>query len=258
MSTEPKITIITVCYNAINLIEETILSVVNQTYKKIEYIIIDGGSTDGTVDIIKKYTNRLSYWISEPDNGIYDAMKKGISLASGDYINFMNAGDVFYSNTVIYDVFNKLNKIYTVIYGSTYMKYSYGDYIVVPDKLEKIKNCMILCHQSVFVQSTSAKNHLFREKYGLAADHGMLLELYLDNPENFVQVPDIISIYDAKNGVSSRNVLKSYEHQSKLTHNNDSLFRKFRILMRAHLPLWILKPLGRGYFYFNKRYKRLH
>ena len=89
----PTISIITVSYNSKNVIEETILSVINQTYEKIEYIIIDGGSTDGTIDIIKKYENQITHWISEPDFGIYDAMNKGIGLANGNWVNFMNCGD---------------------------------------------------------------------------------------------------------------------------------------------------------------------
>ena len=84
MKTTNKISVVTVCYNSVDAIEETMLSVLNQTYPNIEYIIIDGGSTDGTVDIIKKYADRLDYWISEPDKGIYDAMNKGIAVATGD------------------------------------------------------------------------------------------------------------------------------------------------------------------------------
>lgn len=89
----PLFSVITVCYNAVNVLESTINSILLQNYKNIEYIIIDGGSSDGTLDIIRKYEDRIHYWISEPDNGIYDAMNKGIRLAGGRWINFMNAGD---------------------------------------------------------------------------------------------------------------------------------------------------------------------
>lgn len=91
---EPLISIITVVYNASATIENTISSVVNHKYNNIEYIIIDGGSTDGTIDIIKKYNDKVSFWVSEPDNGIYDAMNKGVSYANGKWILNINAGDV--------------------------------------------------------------------------------------------------------------------------------------------------------------------
>lgn len=107
MKNNPLISVVTVSYNAVLTIEQTILSVINQTYPHIEYIIIDGGSTDGTVDIIKKYANRIAYWVSEPDKGIYDAMNKGIRTAKGEWINFMNAGDLFYSKDTLEKVFSK-------------------------------------------------------------------------------------------------------------------------------------------------------
>ena len=98
---ENLISVITVCYNAENNLERTILSVLNQTYSNIEYIIIDGGSTDGTIDLIKKYADKITYWQSETDKGIYDAMNKGIQKATGEWINFMNAGDLFSSTTIL-------------------------------------------------------------------------------------------------------------------------------------------------------------
>lgn len=87
------ISVITVSYNAVSTIEQTILSVINQTYSNIEYIIIDGGSTDGTIDIIRRYEDKIAYWVSEPDRGIYDAMNKGASKANGEYIAFLNSDD---------------------------------------------------------------------------------------------------------------------------------------------------------------------
>lgn len=92
---KPLISIITIVYNNVANIERTILSVINQTYKNIEYIVIDGGSTDGTVDIIKRYSGHFLYWVSEPDKGIYNAMNKGIEKATGKYVLFLNSGDNF-------------------------------------------------------------------------------------------------------------------------------------------------------------------
>lgn len=94
-STNPFISIVTVSYNAAETIEQTILSVINQNFIDYEYVIIDGGSKDSTLDIIKKYEDKITLWVSEPDRGIYDAMNKGIRLAKGEWINFMNAGDNF-------------------------------------------------------------------------------------------------------------------------------------------------------------------
>lgn len=106
MAYKPKITVVTVCFNAAETIEKTILSVVGQTYDNIEYLIIDGGSKDDTLEIIKKYENNISKWISEPDKGIYDAMNKAIKMATGEWINFMNAGDCFAADDVLEKIFN--------------------------------------------------------------------------------------------------------------------------------------------------------
>ena len=114
-----KISVVTVCYNSVDTIEETMLSVLNQTYSDVEYIIIDGGSTDGTVDIIKKYADRIAYWVSEPDNSIYDAMNKGIAVATGDYINFMNSGDSFASKDSISNVLTNIKEDIDIVFGDT-------------------------------------------------------------------------------------------------------------------------------------------
>lgn len=102
----PKISVITVVYNDKDGLEKTINSVLSQTYSSIEYIIIDGGSSDGTIDVIKKNEDKIGKWISEPDNGIYDAMNKGIRMATGEWLNFMNAGDIFIHPNVLSKIFS--------------------------------------------------------------------------------------------------------------------------------------------------------
>lgn len=142
MKNNPLISVVTVSYNAVSTIEQTILSVINQTYPHIEYIIIDGGSTDGTVDIIKKYADKIAYWVSEPDKGIYDAMNKGIKVATGEWINFMNSGDCLYRNDTIEKILNKsstTNNV-SIIYGKTMKIFEKYCTIELPPMLSKIKS----------------------------------------------------------------------------------------------------------------------
>ncbi|ORM38742.1 hypothetical protein A2G94_05325 [Francisella endosymbiont of Ornithodoros moubata] len=120
---KPLITVITVVYNGEAYLEKIILSVINQTYESVEYIIIDGGSTDGTIDIIKKYESKINYWISEAYNGIYDAMNKGIKLATGDWINFMNAGDLFYNLSVLERLHKNFSLDLSILSGKVAMFY---------------------------------------------------------------------------------------------------------------------------------------
>ena len=105
-----KISIITVCYNSGKTIEDTFKSVKSQTYQDIEYIVVDGGSKDETIEIIKKYEKIISSWISESDKGLYDAINKGIEKASGDFIGILNSDDIFYSDNTIQDLINFLEQ----------------------------------------------------------------------------------------------------------------------------------------------------
>ena len=102
----PKISVVTVVYNSAALIENTVNSIINQSYSHIEYIVVDGGSTDGTIDILNRYKKNISTLISEPDRGIYDAMNKGISLATGDFVVFINSGDKFSSDDILENIFS--------------------------------------------------------------------------------------------------------------------------------------------------------
>ena len=119
----PALTVITVVKNDCAFIENTIKSVIGQSYCNIEYIIIDGGSTDGTLDIIRRYEDQIDLWLSEPDAGVYDAMNKAISLASSGWLNFMNSGDVFASNQIVENVFSAItDDSVKFIYSDAYMR----------------------------------------------------------------------------------------------------------------------------------------
>ena len=117
---QPKLTVVTIVYNNVRDIERTVLSVLNQTYSNIEYLVIDGASTDGTLELLKKYEGRLTKLISESDEGIYDAMNKGLALASGDYILFMNSGDEIYTSDTVENVFASALDA-DIYYGETEM-----------------------------------------------------------------------------------------------------------------------------------------
>ena len=164
----PKISIVTVCYNAVDTIEKTILSVINQTYKNIEYIIIDGASKDGTVDVINKYRDKISYFVSESDKGIYDAMNKGIKVATGEWLIFINSDDTFYNKHVLSRVINKLNNHNTIYYGNVI---TIPQNIIQGGKYTKYKIGMgNICHQSIFYPSKVFKKYFYNLDYKLYAD----------------------------------------------------------------------------------------
>lgn len=126
-----KISVVTICYNSKLFIEKTILSVINQSYEDLEYIVVDGGSTDGTLDVIHKYSNRITKWISEKDEGIYNAMNKALDIITGDWVIFMNSGDCFYRYDVLSNIdFLKYSEASCcgVIYGNGISLYRKKDY----------------------------------------------------------------------------------------------------------------------------------
>lgn len=200
----PKISVITVVYNGKNDIESTILSVINQTYYNIEYIIIDGGSTDGTQDVIKKYQDKISFWISEPDIGIYDAMNKGAAIAKGEWLSFMNAGDSFYNEKTIEKVFLNDFSNTDIIYGSVNCTNKYESLVILPKPLLDIENHMFFCHQSSFVRTEVFMRFKFNLKFKIAADYELFYTLYKEK-FRFKEILECISVFEADNGVSSRN-----------------------------------------------------
>ncbi len=210
------ISVITVCYNAINGIEKTIQSVLCQTYPNIEYIVIDGGSTDGTFSIIRKYTDRISFIVSESDDGIYDAMNKGIKIATGDWICFLNAGDVYYDVQSIENVFaNEISSEVDVVYGYQVHSYSYGKFVRKRLPLSFFKIGMPFGHESSFVRAELMKLYGFDTSFHIAADYNFFFKLY-STGKTFLPIDVIVTDFESMEGMSSssRTAVLTYRESS--------------------------------------------
>ena len=192
----PLISVVTVSYNAVNTIEQTILSVISQSFEDYEYIIIDGGSIDGTIDIIKKYQDKITLWVSEPDKGIYDAMNKGVVLAKGKWVSFMNAGDQILDFNFN---FLKSNKNKDVFYGNILLE---NNKVIVPYDLKIIGYAMPFCHQAVIVKTQIMKEYRFNSNYKIAADFDLFQRLIKDKRE--FQYENITMAVFEGGGVSSQ------------------------------------------------------
>lgn len=182
MSTKfhPTLSVITIVYNNVKDIERTLLSVINQDYDAIEYIIIDGGSTDGTVDIIKNYEDKIAKWVSEPDKGIYNAMNKGLKMASGDYILFMNSGDEIYDNSTVSNVFSSEPNA-DIYYGETEMFNEDWESLgtrrhKAPEKFtwRSFRYGMSISHQAIYIRREIIEP--YNEHYKLSADIDWILK----------------------------------------------------------------------------------
>jgi glycosyltransferase involved in cell wall biosynthesis len=171
---KPTLSVITIVYNNLRDIERTMLSVLNQTYPLIEYIVIDGLSTDGTIEVINRYKDRIAKLISEKDEGIYDAMNKGLAAATGDYVIFMNSGDEFYANDTVTKVFATANDA-DIYYGETEMINDEGQSLgrrrhKAPEHFtwRSFKYGMSVSHQAIYIRRSLTEP--FDRNYHLSAD----------------------------------------------------------------------------------------
>lgn len=162
----PTFSVITVTYNADKVLEETIQSVITQTYHHVEYILVDGASTDGSMNIVNKYRNHIAKVVSEPDQGLYDAMNKGIDLATGDYLCFLNAGDSFHEDDTLQQIVHSITTpvLPDILYGETAIVDAQGHFLQMrrlsaPTVLtwESFKEGMLVCHQAFFAKHTLVK-----------------------------------------------------------------------------------------------------
>ena len=241
----PLITIITVVYNGEKYLEETIQSVINQTYPNVEYIIIDGGSTDGTLDIIKKYEDSIDYWVSEKDNGIYDAMNKGLRAALGDYVAILNSDDFYEPDAVKKSISCILDK------GSDYsianVKFAENQTKIKPIyplKEGKIYQEMPYPHVSAFISSKIYKDiGLFDTDFKIAGDHDSAIRIHLKGYHACYLDEVIANLHIG--GISS-GFVSSYESTKVAIKNGKNIFLAYAAYFAQVAKLFIAKKLPAG------------
>lgn len=261
---QPVISVITVTFNAAKVVEKTIQSVVSQTYDKLEYLIIDGASKDNTMDIVDHYRGQIERFgrvLSEPDKGLYDAMNKGVRLATGDWILFMNADDVFADKDVVADVaaFIQTHPEADALCGDALVIYEYGTYPQV-SKPEELHRRMSVSHQTTFVRTERLREHPFNTQYRFAADYEQLSSLWL-NGCHFVHMDRTIARLEMRGGTTYDNMLDSaQEHYAILSargmdikaekrkmFRHKKLVRNFKRLIPGPLAKPVLRFIAKYY-----------
>lgn len=252
MSSQPLVSIVTVVLNDAPNIEKTILSVLSQIDCNFEYILIDGGSNDGTLNTIDKYKDKFSCVISEKDQGIYYAMNKAISRANGKWLFFLNSGDVFFDKKTLSSFFSYESSDAFVLYGQHIIDYVGAVRKHTPKNLSHLWTGMLFSHQSVFVITALLKQYKFDTTYRLASDYDLISKLF-NLRYKFQYVPRIVSVISA-NGVSDEQRLLVFSEYLKISKKYfpskitkiyfsfKSLDARLRMLVKKILPLvWVRK-----------------
>ena len=214
----PKLSVITIVYNDAKHIERTLKSVIQQTYPHIEYLIIDGASTDGTLAIVEKYRHAITTLISEKDKGIYDAMNKGLQRATGDYVLFMNAGDEIYAPHTVAQLFNQ-EPYADIYYGETEMideqlrslgqrRHKAPEHL----QLKSFRYGMSVCHQAIYIKKSLCKP--YSNQYQLSADIDWILYA-LTQANRIVNVKQYVAKY-LVGGMSKKRHLQSLKERFQI------------------------------------------
>lgn len=243
-----KISIITVCLNAKETIEDTFLSIFNQTYNNIELIVVDGVSKDSTLVIIDKYKDKITYFISEKDNGIYDAMNKGIKASNGDFIVFLNANDVFYDNFVLEKVAKALdeNPQAEILFGDVEYISADGKKMII-QTFDDIKNNVSLifdniCHQSIFYKKTLFERYgRYSKEFKIYADWDFNIKTLVENQVAAIYLPIIISKFQLGGICSDKKNRRICKKERKIL--IDKYYKKIK-------PLIILQDFLRKHLKF--------
>jgi len=217
---KPLVSIITAIYNSPEALEKTIQSVIGQVNGNFEFIVVDGGSKDGTVDVIRKYENYISKWISETDNGIYDALNKGIRLATGKWIHILNAGDTYFSSCTL----QKLEPFFisndnSILFGDVIKVYHKKEILLRSNQnLDKGQYQMPVCHQGLFIAgSIHQEIGVYDTKWRVAADFDFLLKC-LKKQYQYFYINQTIATFDF-HGLSSNSTAGPRENFKILLNN---------------------------------------
>lgn len=235
-----KLSIITVNYNDAKGLERTIKSVISQSYHNYEFIVIDGGSSDGSIDIIKKYEQHIDYWVSELDGGIYQGMNKGLRQAKGDYVNFMNSGDCFYSANVLEQIFS-LDTDADIITG-THVGSPHPN--IGKDGISLYTLCTgAVDHQASFIKRNIALRHPYDEKYRIVSDWKFFIEaLIIDNCSFFYTETIVVDV--DMTGISNTSLdLNRREREAVLRELfSERILIDYHLLMSIHPDLLKISP----------------
>lgn len=252
-----KISVITICKNSQDTIEQTIQSVVNQKFDDYEYIVIDGKSTDRTLEIIEKYKDKINKLISEKDTGIYDAMNKGIEIASGDYIIFLNSDDVFFNENVLNLAAQQADiEKYDLLYGDLiFLNKKNGNCTV--SKQDNV-NFVYLCARTIFHPTIFASKKLFNKignfdvNYKIAADYDWVLRALLEYKASSKYLGFVTTIFTDCTGISTDPKYKTQQKSERVDVQNkyykknrcaiyNFFYRSMRSILNIPLIKYILK-----------------
>lgn len=207
---DPVISIVTVVYNDKEALQETIESVIAQDYLNVEYIVIDGGSTDGTKDLLEKYDEHITYWISEPDRGIYDAMNKGAKLAKGTWVNFLNAGDTFYNSGILQCVAENIDHNADLVYGNTYFDNGVSKELKKAEEPNKLWMALNFNHNALFAKRDLLLEHPFCDEYKIVADSEFVIWSYAQQ-KRFQHIDIVINNYKCGGFSDVNSIMRTVE-----------------------------------------------
>lgn len=230
----PKVTVVTVCYQAAAMLKKTLLNIVAQQYEPLEYIVVDGGSDDDTLSVIRRHESAITRWVSEPDGGIYDAMNKAVAMATGEWVVFMNAGDQFAADDVLSRVFSEKADGGVLTHGHTAADVIYGDVVKggLVKKTEPWHNAhrMIFCHQSALTRTDCLRRFSFDVRHRMSADFHFYKRL-AKSGGRFVRVDFPIADFDTT-GVSNARRSEGLKDNIQVIREVDGWYDQLRLLPR--------------------------